>query len=200
MRSVALPTLPVPLEWAAEPLAWNVDSTQTLHVTAGPRTDLFIDPQGSPAQMNAPRLMFRPDPLFTFSAHVHVHGQSTFDAGVLLVYAHDTCWGKLCLERSPQGQPMIVSVVTNGRSDDCNSTVLSEPAAYLRITRLGTAFAFHASHDGLHWDLVRHFALQHAEQIMLGVVAQSPRGESCAVSFNEFSYTPTTIADIRSGL
>jgi regulation of enolase protein 1 (concanavalin A-like superfamily) len=78
-------------------------------------------------------------------------GASTFDAGVLFVHADDTTWAKLCLELSPQGQPMIVSVVTRDVSDDCNSHPLEGAESWLRVARLSSAFAFHVSRDGERW-------------------------------------------------
>ena len=57
-------------------------------------------------------------------------------------------WAKLCFEYSPQREPMVVSVVTRGLSDDCNSFVVDGATVWLRIARVGSAFAFHASTDG----------------------------------------------------
>jgi hypothetical protein len=46
---------------------------------------------------------------------------SVYDAGVLLVHASERQWAKLCFEYSPQQRPTLVTVVTRGTSDDCNS-------------------------------------------------------------------------------
>ncbi len=104
----------------AAPLVWDVAPVQasaqdgTLHITAGKETDLFRDPQGQVEKSNSPRLLFGPDPQFTLSARVRVDFDGTYDAGVLMVYVSDASWAKLCFELSPQGQPMVVTVVTNG--------------------------------------------------------------------------------------
>ena len=94
-------------------------------MTAGRETDLFTDPAGTMVKDDSPRLTFTPDPLFTLSAHVHVDFAATYDAGVLLLYVDAQHWAKFCFEYSPQGKPMIVSVVTNGVSDDCNAVPLT---------------------------------------------------------------------------
>ena len=82
---------------------------------------------------------------------------ATFDAGVLQVYARDDLWAKLCVEYSPQRQPMIVSVVTRGLSDDCNGPVI-DGSEVMGMARTSRAMVFHYSRDGTVWRLV--WALQ----------------------------------------
>jgi regulation of enolase protein 1 (concanavalin A-like superfamily) len=113
---------------------------------------------------------------FTLAARVSVDFRSTFDAGVLLLWAHEHAWAKLCLELSPQGNPTVVSVVTRGVSDDCNSFVTERPEMWLRVARLGTAFAFHASTNGTSWELIRHFALDQDAEPFVGFSSSRPRG------------------------
>lgn len=192
--------IPVPLTWDVVPVSASIDDKQTLHITADGETDLFCDPRGEVNKYNSPRLLVQPDPQFTLSARVTVDFAGTFDAGVLMIYADDTSWAKLCFELSPQGQPMVVTVVTNGRSDDCNSTVIEQPAVFLRISGLGTAFAFHYSLDGQHWHLVRYFALQRVEGARIGFSSQAPVGSRCTAHFSDIRYAPSCIADIRSGV
>jgi regulation of enolase protein 1 (concanavalin A-like superfamily) len=123
---------------------------------------------------------------------------AAYDAGVLVLYERDDLWAKLCFELSPQGEPMVVSVVTRGVSDDCNSFVVDGRSVWLRIARIGTAFAFHASTDGERWRLVRHFALDGARDPSVGFLAQSPTGDGCAVAFEGISYRAETLGDLRS--
>ena len=132
-------------------------------------------------------------------AHVRVAFASTFDAGSLQVRVNDDVWAKLCFEYSPQQHPMIVSVVTRGVSDDCNSTQIEEDNVFLRITRRDAIFAFHYSLDGQLWQLVRHFALGDAPALQVGLSAQSPTGGGCTATFSQIRYTPTAVADLRSG-
>ncbi len=62
---------------------------------------------------------------------------TTYDRGRCSCTAHDALWAKLCFEYSPQGQPMVVSVVTRGVSDDCNSVDIAGNSVYLRVYRHG---------------------------------------------------------------
>jgi regulation of enolase protein 1 (concanavalin A-like superfamily) len=191
--------LPAGLKWLVEPATWEADSDGMLSITAGPETDMFHDPAGEGRKADAAAAVFTPDPLFTLGANVSVAFASTYDAGALLVWADADHWGKLCYEYSPQGQPMVVSVVTNGRSDDCNSPVFVRPDIYLRVSRLGRSYAFHYSEDGSYWHLVRHFALQSAGDVQAGFVAQSPTGHGCTATFTEITYAPEPVRQIRSG-
>jgi len=200
MTTFTIPTIPYELQWRNVPLAWTVEPTGSLSITAGKRTDWFIDPQGTPAKSNAPVALFSPaEAEFMLPARVQVDFGSIFDAGVLMLHAGDDLWAKLCFELSPQGQPMIVSVVTRGLSDDCNSVPIEANQVYLRVSRLKQAFAFHYSTDGRSWPLVRYFALGQESGLKVGFSAQSPTGERCRAIFSEIDYRPERLNDIRSG-
>ncbi|MFC7482622.1 DUF1349 domain-containing protein [Luedemannella flava] len=72
---------------------------------------------------------------------------------------------------------MIVSVVTRGTSDDANSIVLDGRTTWLRVCRLGPAYAFHTSTDGRRWSLIRVFTLGDDDlPTQVGFLAQSPTG------------------------
>ena len=172
-----------------------------LELAAGPRTDWFVDPGGgAPPVANAPALVGgAPSGDFLLSARVAVEFASVFDAGALVLFGRDLAWAKLCLEYSPQHEPMIVSVVTRELSDDCNSFVVEGNSAWLRVARIGRTFAFHASTDGSAWRLVRHFALEPDGELLAGFETQSPLGEGCTALFTDIRYERRTLADIRSG-
>jgi hypothetical protein len=200
LQPVRLAGIPAPLTWALPPLEWETTADGALAITAGPRTDLFIDPQQTAVFENAPRLLFTPEGDFMLQARVTVGFASTYDAGVLLVYAADRLWGKLCFEFSPQRDPMIVSVVTRDYSDDANSAIVQGNTVLLRVARLGHAFAFHWSHDGTFWHFVRHFSLPGAGTIRAGFVSQSPTGERCTARFSDIMFIPERLQDLRSGV
>jgi regulation of enolase protein 1 (concanavalin A-like superfamily) len=191
--------LPMAFEWQVAPADWTVGLDGTLHIVAGPRTDLFLDPAGGPAQLGAPRLMAAVEGDFQLSAYVKADLQATFDAGALVLYAADDTWVKLALERSPQGAAMVVSVVTRGLSDDANGRVVADGSVWLRISRMGAACALHASDDGVRWDLVRHFAFAAPDGLSAGFLAQSPTGEGCAATFDGLDYVGEPLAELRDG-
>jgi uncharacterized protein len=199
MEPGSLLGLPFALTWLRKPERWDIDAG-ALTIEAGRQTDWFVDPAGDLEPMlNAPALVGAVAGDFMLQARISVEFGATFDAGVLMLHADDHCWAKLCFELSPQGLPMVVSVVTRGISDDCNSRTVDGTDLWLRVARLGAAFAFHSSSDGHRWDLVRSFGLP-AANVSVGFEAQSPLGEGCAATFAEIGFDPSRLADLRSGL
>ena len=197
-NTVSIPSLLSPLHWRGIPQSWGLDRQNVLSITAGQHTDWFIDPGGVANVRNAPALLFNVQKPCQLKARVTAAAAARFDAGVLVVYHEDTIWAKLCLELSPQGQLSIVSVVTKGVSDDCNSVPVPGNSIYLRIARLERAYAFHYSHDARTWNLVRYFSLGESQDAEIGFIAQSPVGEGCSASFSEIVYLPEKLNDIRS--
>jgi regulation of enolase protein 1 (concanavalin A-like superfamily) len=180
---------------------WLVDSETSLTADAGPRTDLFVNPATGETHLNAPRLL-TPAPAgdFQFIAEVSAFHASTFDAGALVIWAGDDSWAKLAFEYSPQETGMIVSVVTRGRSDDANGYTVDNLSVWLRVSRVGGAYAFHASIDeGLTWDFVRHFTLDGATDVEVGFVVQSPTGDGCRARFTHIALRPSPLTDLRDG-
>jgi uncharacterized protein len=197
---LTLSSLPAPLVWHNEPLHAASTEPDRLTITAGAETDWFIDPAGGAAKRNAPVALFAPpDQNLLLSAQVSVEFGATFDAGVLFVYADAEHWAKLCFEFSPQRQPMIVSVVTRGTSDDCNSVPIAGNSVYLRVHRRGDVFAFHYSRDNHFWLLVRYFTLGPLPDLQLGFSAQSPTGQRCTATFATINYQAGLLADLRNG-
>jgi regulation of enolase protein 1 (concanavalin A-like superfamily) len=146
-----------------------------------------------------------PDGDFQFSARVTVEFASTYDAGVLLLWINDRRWGKLCFEFSPDGEPMIVSVVTRGVSDDANAFVVDGRTAWLRVSRIDHAFAYHAfayhaSLDGKTWRMIRFFTIDGTStSAAIGFEAQSPTGDGCVVTFDNIRFTLERLRDLRDG-
>ena len=124
-----------------------------------------------------------------------------YDAGVLLLHAAERQWAKLCFEYSPQLRPTAVTVVTRETSDDCNSFEVDGDTLWLRITRSGAAWAFHASADGAWWRLLRYFALScdPADMVRVGFLAQSPTGEGCAATFDHITFRAGAPKNLRDG-
>jgi regulation of enolase protein 1 (concanavalin A-like superfamily) len=199
MRTL-LSALPMALDWQVPPAHCRTDEVATLNMRAPGPTDMFIDPAGGDPTLTAPRLVGTPpEGDFQLSARVRVGFDATFDAGVLLIWVDERTWAKLCFELSPQGKPMVVSVITRGTSDDANGFTVDGDRIWLRISRLGAAWAYHASIDGSYWQLVRYFTLGTDAVPRVGFEAQSPTGHGCEVIFDEIRFTPTRLSDPRNG-
>ena len=191
--------LPLDLSWDIEPSSWHVDG-DVITVSAGPSTDYFIDPAGGLRALNAPRAtVATASGNWQLKAKVSVDFQGTYDAGVLMLFADDEHWAKLCFERSPQGSIMVVSVVTNGVSDDANAWVVQAAPIWLRVSCLRQAYVFHASTDGQKWEFVRYFGLDTNAPVRAGIEVQAPIGDGCTATFSDLSLTATELLDLRDG-
>jgi uncharacterized protein len=170
-------------------------------LTAGPRTDRFIDPVTGTVSNNSPvTLIDAPAGNFQFAAYVRATLLATFDAGALVVDGGPGVWAKFALERNPEGADTIVSVITRGVSDDANCVVVPDPGqTWLRISRIGTAYALHYSSDGTWWSLARVFTLGPTESHRIGVTTQSPTGDGLTATFSEVTLRPATLGDLRDG-
>jgi uncharacterized protein len=200
MTSLVLPGVPFPLEPSGNPPVRSVLADGVLTLTCGPESDLFIDPSGEGKRLDAGRLTGLPgDRDFTLAARVSVRFGAAFDAGVLLLYLSERRWAKLCYEFSPQRRPAAVTVVTHGVSDDSNSFETAGAPLWLRITRSGRAWAFHASEDSGWWRLLRYFTLGEASGARVGFLVQSPVGSGCTAVFDQIVYKPGAPTDLRNG-
>ncbi|SEA90472.1 DUF1349 domain-containing protein [Leifsonia sp. 21MFCrub1.1] len=199
---ISIPALPE-LSWTHTPGDADYDaSTEALALTAAAGVDWSNDPLGEHAQHAATALVFdAPAGDFTLSARVRVASpRTTFDAGALVLWSDDDHWAKLCFEYSPQGRPMVVSVVTDRYSDDGNSTLVSSGEVFLRVARVGEAWAFHASADGIRWDFVRLFRLAPgAGAWRVGFLSQAPMGDTCTATFDRIVLRHERLADLRNG-
>jgi uncharacterized protein len=195
--------LPFRLEPYGPEAEWTYEDG-VLTGRAGAKQDRFVPPGGHDLEpaTDAPRLLgAAPEGDFQLIARVKVGFAAAFDAGVLYLHVGEREWAKLCLELSPE-QPTVCTVVTRGHSDDVNSAVVDGDSCWLRISRTGSAFAFHASGDGEKWTFVRLFTLGTAQEsaaALVGFLVQSPTGEGCEATFDRITYRPTGLADPRDG-
>ncbi|MDR2984462.1 MAG: DUF1349 domain-containing protein [Nocardiopsaceae bacterium] len=207
MVTLTIPCLPFPLAPEGEPPVGYKVEPDGLTLTAAAGTDMFVDPAGTGQVPDAGRLVGRPPAGdFSLAAKVSVEFASKYDAGVLLLQAGERRWAKLCFELSPQLTPTAVTVVTRGTSDDCNSFEVNGNSLWLRMTRSGAAWAFHASADGSWWRLLRYFALGLGDppgglggDVNVGFLAQSPTGQGCAATFGHVSFRQGAPSDLRDG-
>ncbi|MER7892693.1 DUF1349 domain-containing protein [Micromonospora sp. NPDC094482] len=204
VNQLNVPGIPFALVPAGQ---WRLDeATGAVTVSAAARTDIFVDPGAATGAENASTLNaatllgLAPEGDFQLSARVSVDFTATYDAGVLMTWVDERNWGKLCFEFSPAGEPMIVSVVCRGTADDANSFVVPGRSVWLRISRIGRAYAYHASVDGTVWQMIRYFALDGGPAPeRIGFEAQAPTGEGCQVTFDEIRFAAARLTDLRDG-
>lgn len=101
--------------------------------------DMFCDPnEGKLTNNTVPALFMEVDNTrpFTFTAKVtpEFTENGLYNAADLLVFANDTLWQKLCFEQDERGQHRIVTVRTQGTSDDNNHEKLTASVVYLKFS------------------------------------------------------------------
>jgi hypothetical protein len=167
-----------------------------LTISSSPKTDWFVDPFDGTVAKSAPILLFTPDPDYVLSARVTVKFATKWDAGALMLWGDDHHWAKLSFELSPDGKPTLVTVVTRGLSDDCNSVQLSANSVYLRIAKSGTTYVFYFSTNGQSWQILRTFSLDTELPVRVGFESQSPAGPGAVAKFSTITYDPHRIDNI----
>lgn len=191
--------LPGPLVFHNKPTSYRIDHAQVFSISSGPKSDWFVDPFDGAIANSAPMLKFTPANTFVFQAKVTVSFQAKWDAGALMLWADDHHWAKLSLELSPQKKPTIVTVVTRGLSDDCNSITVEGNAVYLQIAKTGSTYVFYYSTDGSSWNIVRTFNLDTTSPVSLGLESQSPDGNGSTAVFSRMLYSEHKIANVYTG-
>jgi len=195
-----LPGLP-DLAWTSTPGTARYDADAgALALTSEAKVDWSNSSRGGPQELGATALAFDAPERFTLSARITVLSErSTFDAGAIALWIDGDHWAKLCFEQSPQGQAMVVSVVTNTWSDDVNSTVVTGESVWMRVSRLGEAWVFHSSVDGVTWDFVRLFRLHSDAPVRVGFLSQAPVGPPCEARFDDIRFGTEPPEDLRDG-
>lgn len=197
--TVELPGLP-PLTWTHSEGQHHREGDE-LTLTSDAEVDWTNDATGAEPSHTSTSLAFDIDEPFQLSAHVSVDApRTTFDAAVLTLWVDEDCWAKLCLEYSPQGEEMVVSVVTDHFSDDANGPVIVDGSVWLRVSSLAAgAYAFHYSKDGAAWHFVRQFRLNTQERPRIGFMSQAPMGPAATARFQDISLVREQLADVRDG-
>ena len=201
-----LSQLPFPIATSSAGVWRRDEQGEGLVATAAGHTDLYVNPAGpdstdAESLLNAATLLGTPPAGdFQLSARVSVDFRSQFDAGVLLIWIDDHHWAKFCFEFSPAGEPMVVSVVTRGVSDDANAFVVGQRSVWLRVSRIDGVYAYHASTGGKAWTLVRVFSLgDKVTEHQVGFEVQSPTGDGCTVAFDDIRFSQERLGDLRDG-
>jgi uncharacterized protein len=184
------------LKWINPPSEWDFSSKNILNINAPAGSDYFQDPAGIHIRGSAPFLYKEIKGDFVITTRLEAEMKSEYDSGCLMLMSNDTNWAKLCFEFSNR-VPIIVSVVTRDYSDDCNSEKVEVKSPYLRADRLKNCFSFHYSNDGKNWKLIRYFGMNAGNEIKAGVVAQSPSGQGCRVSFDFLEYENRSPVNLR---
>jgi regulation of enolase protein 1 (concanavalin A-like superfamily) len=176
------------------------ETKDAIEILAPAKTDFFIDGQNGIERNDAPFYYEKRKGDFAIRVRVKPGFKKTYDAGGIFVYDTSKKWIKLEFEMTDLGYPSVVSVVTDGVSDDANGERMDgHDEISLQIVRKGDCWALHYSVDGRQWSMVRYFRLKMKAEVKVGLEAQSPIGSGCAVSFRGLKFPETAVKDLRKG-
>ena len=173
-----------------------------LVITSNAKCDNFNDPDGKLSNSTAPVLLkkIENNQPFTFIAKVTPVFLETYDAGALYVYLNKNWWFKYAFERDERMRTRAVTVRTIETSDDNNHDVIDSTGVYMKISSDTKTIGFYYSLDKETWQLVRLFHNDYPIETWIGVSAQSPIGNGTSATFEELSFTGSSIQDFRMGI
>jgi hypothetical protein len=188
------------LTWLNKPAGVAKLSGDGLRIMVPGRTDYFQDPAGIIHVDSAPYLCTDVNGDFAARAHVRHAFQTVYDAGAIMVRQDALHWAKLCFESTDIGTRAVVSVITNGTSDDANGVNVNASDIWLQLVRKANLFAMHYSVDGHTWCMARLFHLALTDPLQVGLVAQCPVGTRAVIDWLSFEVASGLPANIRAGV
>ncbi|MCA4899558.1 MAG: DUF1349 domain-containing protein [Bacteroidota bacterium] len=187
-------SIPYALEWHNQPLSYKIHN-DILTIVAGPKTDMFRDPNVTYNTDNAPKLLFTADSNFVFSTSIEHSFSNKWDGGAIVLIQDSLNWVKFCFEKDYTGARRVVSVVTKDISDDCNSVEIKSNRVFYKVAKADNVITMYYSEDNRKWFLVRHLQFNSSRNFKVGFLAQSPTGTRCEVKFSDIKYQIKKIKD-----
>lgn len=198
--SVSVKAIPYPLFWIDKPAGFKVLSDNAVSITAGKETDLYTFVDGNYYINNAPKLLFRPDTNFIFSAKVMPEFNGIYDGGAILLYSDSLNWAKFIFEKVDENTLLMgSSVVSDKLTDDSYHGNVKQKELWLKVAKSGKIYNFYHSLDGKNWSLTRTFHYNTPETLKLGFYTQAPKGSECPVTFSDIRYKGIGFTDFITG-
>jgi hypothetical protein len=191
---IAIEAIPHALIWENKPKEYLLDKNG-LTIIAGEKTDMFRDPNVTYNTDNAPKLLFTADNDFVLIASIEHAFESKWDGGAIVLKQDSLNWIKFCFEKDYTGARRVVSVVTKGISDDCNSVEIKSNKVFYKVAKADNVITLYYSLSGKKWFLIRHLQFDTNGDFQVGFLAQSPTGKSCSVKFKDIKYWQRKIKD-----
>ena len=170
------------------------DGALEFHCAEG--LDFFSDPNGKLSNTTLPILLVPVENTKPFTLIAKVTPEFTteglYNAADLFVYSCDSLWQKLAFEQDEYGNHRIVTVRTQGTSDDNNHDKLD-------VSSDTKTIASYYSIDKKRWNMVRLYKNCYPKNIYLGISSQCPQKGSCTSRFEEISLSHDNVSDFRLG-
>lgn len=198
-ESVIIDAIPNTMEWINSPKAFEINSNNSISITANEKTDFYHYAGGGYNSSTAPILMFKADDEFVLTAAVEVDFNNNYDGGFLMVYDDTSHYAKLLFEQNHKKEMIYCSCVTNEVADDNIHGTIKKNKVFFRIAKADDVIIFYTSVDGQIWDYVRIFPFVVKNNLKIGFASQSPEGKECTATFSEIEYSPNRVTDFWTG-
>lgn len=185
--AISVNGIPHKLFWEKTPAMFS-NTGDSLVIEAPAGTDLYRDSYGSYLPNNAPRLLFLADSNFILTVHILQDFSGEWNAGGIILEGDSSHWIKFNFEKDNTGAKRIVSVVTNGYSDDVNGVELPANEVALKMAKAGNVIILYYSADGRTWHIARRLRFEFAGPLQAGFLVQAPGATSNTVHFSHITY------------
>ncbi|MBL1177287.1 DUF1349 domain-containing protein [Pantanalinema sp. GBBB05] len=176
------------MDWLNEPPHWS-DSDHQIVVTTAPKTDFWRKTHYGFIRDNG-HFYYQPV-MGDFTVEVKITGQYQvlYDQAGLMVRQDATTWLKCGIEFVEDVQH-VSAVVTREVSDWSVVPLVQPPSSlWLRLHRRADAIEVQYSLEGSSYQMLRLAYLSVAETLDVGLMAASPQGDGCVITFEEFKIT-----------
>ena len=174
--------------WLNEPARWHV-GPEGLALTTGPATDFWRETHYGFTRHSGHVFGREVAGGFTATLRIRANYQALYDQAGIMLLLDKTRWLKAGVEMS-DGQAMLASVLTIGRSDWALGSVLEDPSDFwLRATLRDGVLRLQASVDGRRWPLLRLCPFPVEGRCFVGPMACTPERGGLEVRFPHFSVT-----------
>jgi uncharacterized protein len=170
-------------------------SDNNITIEAGKNTNLFNGMNYKSSNFPFYYALIEGD--FVIRCKVTPEFKATYDLGSIVIFDNIDKWIKFAFENADSGYPAMVSVVTNGISDDCNGEKIDINEIWMQAIRKDNNFALHYSIDKENWKMVRSFKLDMNKKVKVGFSAQSPIGDGCISKFEGIEIMDNNYTNIR---
>ncbi len=116
-QSIKIPGIAKSWNWVNKPADFTTKDNE-VSIKAAKGTDQYVALDGKYESSNAPKLLFKPDKDFIFTAKLSTPFDSLYDGGAILLYADAGNYAKLLFEKAEATSIMVTSSVINQKQTD----------------------------------------------------------------------------------
>jgi hypothetical protein len=183
-------------QWLNEPSVYSIED-DALHVTTEARTDFWRETHYGFTHDSGHVYGFSAGDAFTAQVRVRAQFEQLYDQAGIMVRLDAQRWLKAGLEFS-DGQAMLSSVLTDGRSDWATGVYTGDPTDFwMRVSVANGVLRLQVSGDGEQWPLVRLCPFPVASRYLVGPMCCTPQRAGLRVTFSEWALTPHLNKDLH---